>query len=494
MSRRSGPVRATLLAVAVGWLVAGASLSSWSVQLASPQAHAGVPRTSHVLVEDAGLICPGQDRAGAPGLRDVPGTVRVSVAAPPLGVVPGLKTSAAGTVGVAALPGGSTLVSAADRARSVAVSPQGSPADALSAQAAGALAPGLVAAQTWLRQGDDDRGLAVTACSLPASDLWLLGGSAGPSRLERVVLTNPGANAVSARLEVLGAKGAVPGAGDRAVSIAPRSRTVVSLDALAPDEGSPAVHVIASGGVVAGVLVDSWIDGATGRGMDVATPSAPPAKELVIAGVDPAGSAILRLANPGDVEALTRVVLLTSAGGVQPEPLRVVRVPARSTLDVPLPGSTAGMSGVRIVSDRALTAGAWVERRAASGNDRMGDFGWAPATPPVRGLAGLSLPGADRLSLSSTLELAAGPAGGVATVTTSTRGAVSSQTLTLGPDSAKRVPLGQTDLVWVAPSAGALHAAVTVSAADADGPLYSVVALDSAPVTVLSLPVRQLGG
>ena len=45
----------------------------------------------------------------------------------------------------------------------------------------------------------------------------------------------------------------------------------------------------------------------------------------------------------------------------------------------------------------AIVAGAWVQRRAAEGADRMGDFGWAPATPALRGVGGVLLSGLDRL-------------------------------------------------------------------------------------------------
>lgn len=495
MRNRPGVARVAGLVLVTGGLVAGASLSSTSVQLAAPHERAGLPERSDVLVEDVTLLCPGQSRQGGEGLRNVPGTVRAAAAAPPVGLVPGLgATSVGDAVGLTAVPSGLSLGSASDRARGLLASvPETSTLDAVSARGTGALAPGLVAAQTWLHLGDDDRGLALTPCTLPSSDLWLVGGAAGPSRTERLVLANPGANAVSVRVEVLGAKGPATAAEGRSVSIAPRSRAVVSVDALAPNEPSPVVHVIASGGIVAGVLVDSWIDGATARGTDDVTRSAPPATDLVVPGVDVAGEAILRLANPGSAEALVQVRLLAPTGASQPESLRAVRVPARSTADVSLSGLATGQSAVRLLSDRPVTAGVWVERRAATGEDRMGDFGWAPATPALRDLGGLAVPRGDQPRLEAALALASGRAGGTANVTTITGGTMSTRTVTLAPDTSLAVPLGEADLVWVAPTAGQLHGAVTVSGTDAQGLLYSVAALQSAPFTALSVPVRQVG-
>lgn len=494
MRNRAGVARVAVLALAASGLVAGASWSSHTVQLAAPHQRAGLPQGSNRLVEEMTLLCPGQSQQGGDGLRNVPGTVRAAVAAPTRDVLPGLDLAGEGALGLTAIPTGTSLVSAADRGRAVgAVVPDAAAADAVSATATGALAPGLVATQTWLRTGDDDRGLSLTPCTRPAPDLWLVGGGAGPSRTERLVLTNPGANAVSVRLEVLGVKGPAAGVEDRAVSLAPGGRSVVSVDALAPDEPSPVVHVIASGGVVGGVLVDSWIDGATGRGTDTVTPGTAPGTNVVAAGVDVDGAAILRLANPGTTEALAQVRLLTPAGATQPESLRAVRVPARSSLDVPLTTLAKGLGGVGVVSDQPVTAGVWVERRATSGADRMGDFAWAPATPAIKGIGGLALPRSDGPRRTTVLALAAGGAEAKAAVSILAAGAVSRRMVDLAADTVTSVPLGEADAVWVESISGEVFGAVTVAGSDAQGPLYSVAAVYSAPVTAQSVPVRQVG-
>lgn len=490
----SSSVRAVALALAAGALVAGATVSSRSVELAAPHEPAGLPQSSDVLVTEATLLCPGQSRLGAEGLRSVAGVVRAAMAAPPASLLPRPTASAGGALGLTSVPSGATLASGTDRGRPVAgVVDPARPLDAVAAEATGSLAPGLAAAQTWLRTTDDDRGLALTPCAGPTSDLWLVGGGGGPARTERLVLTNPGSNAVTVRLEVLGLEGPVQRASDRTISIAPRSRTVVSLDAVAPGEPAPAVHVVATGGTVAGVLVDSWIDGATARGTDDATPAGPPATNLVVPGVVLDGDAALRLVNPGAAEAVVQVRLLTASGPVQPEALRAVRVPAGSTKDVPLGSAPAGLGGIQVQSDRAVTAGVWLERRARSGEDRMGDFGWAPASSALRGIGGLVLPAADRSRLEAALVLAAGSRGGGATVTTVSGGKTSSRVVTLVDSSAVRVPLGTAEQVWVTPTSGDVYAAVTLEGGSAQSPLFTVAALRSAPLTALSVPVRQVG-
>jgi hypothetical protein len=493
MRNRAGAARVAVLALAASGLVAGAAWSSGTAQLAAPHARAGLPQSSDVLVEEATLLCPGQSQQGGEGLRNVPGTVRVAAAAPSSDLLPGTDLGGHGALGLTAIPTGTSLVSAADPRRAVtALVPVATAADSVSATATGALAPGLLAAQTWLRAGDDDRGLSLTPCTRPAPDVWLLGGAAGPSRTERLVLTNPGANAVSVRLEVLGAKGPAAGVEDRSVSIAPGGRAVVSVDALAPSEPSPVVHVIASGGVVGAVLVDSWIDGATGRGTDTVTGSVAPRTDLIVPGVDAGGPAILRLVNPGTREALAQVRLLTPTGAAQPESLRAVRVPARSSLDVPLETPAKGTGAVRVVSDQPLTAGAWMERRAASGDDRMGDFGWAPATPAIKRLGGLAIP-REGPRHATDLALAAGGTQAKAAVSILASGSVTRSVVDLGVDTTTRVALGDADAVWIEPISGEIFGAVTMSGSDAQGPLYSVAAVYSSPVTALSVPVRQVG-
>jgi hypothetical protein len=189
---------------------------------------------------------------------------------------------------------------------------------------------------------------------------------------------------------------------------------------------------------------------------------------------------------------VVQVRLLTSVGASQVDALRAIRVPAGSTVDVPLTTVAKGLNGLRILSDRPVTAAAWVDRRAGSGQDRMGDFAWAPATPPLRGLGGLSVPEAGGPPLTRVLALAAGATGATVKVTTVAGATVATTMVTLKPDSSAAVQLGKADRVWLTPTAGEVHAAVTVAGSDADGPLYSVAAVQSAPVTALSVPVRQL--
>lgn len=485
MSNTAGIVRVASVTVVAAALAVGATRIGGSVGLATAGERAGLPESSSVLVDQASLVCPGQQRLGAVGLRDVAGTVSVAAAAPEAGAVAGTPAGGSGSVRLSRGTS-STGLAQTSSAGSLATADVSTP-EVVIAAAGGALAPGLVATQVWRHSGDDDRGLTVTPCQLPSSDVWLVGGGAGPSRTERVIVSNPGANAVSVSIDVLGRSGRVEGAADRSVAIPPLSRQVLSIDAVAPDEVSPVVHVVATGGVVSAVLDDQWISGATGRGIDDSIRAAAPGTDLVVPGIDAADHVWLRLANPGDTEALAQVRLLGAKGVEQPAGLRAVRVPAGSTVDVPVVASSA--SGLGIRSDQPLVAAAWAERRGKTG-DQMGDFAWTPATPPVRGVAGVLLPGLD--GATKRLLLTAGSAPSTVSVRLGGSGASKVSTVMVAPDSTAVVDAGDVTAVWVAPVSGTVRAAVSVAGQDAGVPYYSVAPLVDAPVRALSVPVRQV--
>jgi len=477
MSRVGRAVRVSALVLVAAGIAVGAARVPGTIELAPSRDQAGLPQVSRVLVEEAVLACPGQQRLGAAGLRDVRGDVRIGASAAPAATLRAAGVTPPQGAGQVDLESGGTGAVVATTAPVVA-------------RATGALAPGLVATQVWRHTGDDDRGLVVTPCGLPSADAWLIGGGPGPSRTERIVVTNPGANAVTVAFDVFGRGGPVAAADGRSVSIPPRERAVVSLDALAPGEPAPAVHVTATGGVVSAVLSDQWIDGATARGIDDSVPAAAPATTQVLAGLDVASTASLRLVNPTTVgEALVQVTVLTAQGRSQPPELRAVRVPPGATTDVPL-ALAAGAYGLRISSDRPVTSAAWTERRATTA-DQMGDFAWVPATAAIRGVAGAALPALD--ASTQRLLLSAGSQGGTVEVQIATGTERRTVPVTVKPDSTAVVDLGRADRVWVATRGGDVRAAVSVVGADAGVPQVAAVPLTTAPVTSLSVPVRQVG-
>ena len=323
--------------------------------------------------------------------------------------------------------------------------------------AAGPAAAATVAQQTWQVDRDGLAGLASVACGSPREDLWLLGGGAGAGRLERLVLVNPGANPVTARIEVHGATGLITAASSE-VTVPPRSRVARLLDAVAAAEASPAVRVRTNGGGIVAVLTDSYQKGSQALGIDTTGPTAPAAAAQVIPAVVTSGAATVRLAVPGRQQAVVGLRVLGAAGLVEvPSGAPVTRVPGGGVIDVPLRGLAAGTYAVEVTSDVPVLASALgVTARPAGG-----EFAWSTATPVLPSVAGAVIGSPAAAPQTSTLHLVA--RGDIAEVTVwSVRGGrVTSVRERLGPDRITSLPV-TGDSVWVSvgSGSGSVHAAV----------------------------------
>jgi hypothetical protein len=266
---------------------------------------------------------------------------------------------------------------------------------------------------------------------------------------------------------------------------------VILLDAIAGSEPSPVVHVTARGGKVAAVLNDTWLDGVVPRGGDDVSSVAAPARDQVIAGVPIDGAAILRVAVPGDSEAVVQSRVLTP-GGPRPLPAGgVTRVAARSTRDIDLGSLPPGAYGVQVSADVPVLAAAMVDRRKAAGSPS--DLAWSVATLPIRTLAGMALPAAQVKGLTQRLDLAATKSAASVRVTTvGAGGQVSAKEVAIGADSVSIVSLDGASSVWVTPLAGVVRATVLTSVTDTGGELLSLTPLTDLTLTATPLPLRQL--
>ncbi len=428
-------VRVVAFGAAAAALVVGAPALTWSADL-SPNHRARIPLT-RTPVTAASLVCPGPELVGLAGSPDVRPIGSVIAAAPPLG--PNPTTGAAVGIGKDSLPAlKAGTVLRTDLAGSAQIGATGTEA----------AAPGLVAAQSWVADTDSFRGLVSVACGRPASDVWLVGGGAEPGRQERVVLANPGANEVVVDLEVHGARGLVDSQTGRGVVVPGRGRTEFLLDAIAPGEARPVVHVRATGGAVTAVLNDTWLDGTTRAGSASSGPVAPAARSQVVPMVrvpkPGEGTALLRVAAPGDQSAVVQVRALTAAGP-RPLPGGVVNVAAGATADLDLKAFAGQDVAVEATADVPVIAAARTLVRKAGAT---GDQAWVTAAEAVTGLSGVTLP--DREDLQSLIGLVS--SGGAATVdVVIVRDDGSSRTsrVALRADSFGRYSLSGVQAVWV---------------------------------------------
>jgi Family of unknown function (DUF5719) len=504
MSRR-GPARAVTLVVLTTALVAGASAVETPVRL--PAATAGGPAETGAGTPElapvgrAVLSCPGPEQQGLPdpSVPEQEQSVTVLAVSAPQEVLPatagaggdrtGADDGAAGpdepadgtlelvpteaeATSAGSRPAGTTL--RGESAQVVLDGPQG-----VVARATGALAPGLAAGQWHLSTAEQRRGLSGTACTQAQDEVWLVAGGLQAGRLERLVVVNPGADPVTAAVEVLGGAGraevvgglVVPGGG----------RLVALLDALAPGQADPVVRVTTAGGPVSAFLGDRWLEGSTDRGLELTTATAAPARDHVVPGVRVSGegSTLLRVAVPGEEQAVVQVRGLTDDGPVRLQQ-DVTLAAAGSSQEILVGGLPDGLHALEVTSDVPVVVAASATTAPASGD--VTDLAWSPSVPPLAGLAGLPLPIQDAPveGLRSVLQLA-GRGAAVAEVSVVAQDGSTSlrQVVVEGPGTTP-VPLADAASVWVRPVSGELVAAVAVDAED--DALLTVVPLQGLPL------------
>lgn len=254
--------------------------------------------------------------------------------------------------------------------------------DGSAVTASGGLAPAVVSGQLALSTQADGRGLALTPCQTPTALAFLVAGGAGAGQAERLVLTNPGHDPVVVDVDVLDRDGPVGAGGRRGLVIGPSTRSVLSIDALAPEVEAPVVRVGAQDGVVVAHLDARHRDGTTSMGRELVGPAAEPARELLIPALPPSpdgheAATTLRLVAPEE-DAVVELRALTPDGARSPTP-GVLRVPSGSTaeVDLELPEGSA----LLVRSSAPVTGGMVLQMDPASDEPLDTDDATATAVP-----------------------------------------------------------------------------------------------------------------
>lgn len=311
-------------------------------------------------------------------------------------------------------------------------------------------APGLVSVQSFTAGGDQVKGLAAVPCIAPTADAWLVGGGGAKGRQERLVLVNPGGNAVTARLDVLGAKGEDEG---RSVVVPARGRSGVLLDAVGGTDAPQAVHVTTNGGLVVPTMVDHHLDGLTPAGVETIAPTAAPAKRQVIPGQTDGAARGIVLGAPEGRDAVVEVRAVGEDGSRSG---KITTVPAGAVVDLGLPKGE-GVRSLVVESDEPVVTAAYTVT-GASGGER--DMAWSVATPAFSTLGGVALPTEPSSDVRRVVEVAATDGPAEADVFIQQDGKLSTKAVTLTADHSEAVSIGSAEAVWVRPSSGSVHAAV----------------------------------
>ena len=470
----AGLVRVAVAAAAGAALVHVAVAEPVSVDLVAASGEPETPMVGSALATRVAQTCSGGELSGIPGVPDVKLPASLTVAAGPATLLPA-KPPQAGAL--TATSGSKQLLEVDSRSRAVTAKlPATGP---VSLVGEGAFAPAVAASQEWLVNGKDLRGLASAPCAPGVSDMWLLGGGAGPGRQERLVLTNPGANPVTADVTVHGDAGPV---GDpRVETVPPGGRVTLLLDALAPAEPHPAVHVTADGGGLNGTLTDTWVDGSTPLGAETTTPTAAPATVHVVpAAVFGTAATSLRVAVPGEQEAVVKVTVLAKDGLVPLTGETVLSVGAGAVGELPLTGVPAGTDAVVLRSDVPVVASVL----SRVGDPKApGDFAWSVAATGVQRVGGAAFAAVPNVSRS--LHLVATGGSSTAEVVSVIDGTPRSQTVELQSDHLATISLDDATSVWVRASGGSgeLRGAVVSSSGKGPAQLLSSMPLLESAVT-----------
>ncbi|WP_209325304.1 DUF5719 family protein [Brevibacterium renqingii] len=257
--------------------------------------------------------------------------------------------------------------------------------------------PGAPALTTGLEtiegSSGDLTGLATLTCAQASSSFRILAGSGVTGSNSQLLLSNPGDVAVQAKVAVMTPSGR---SGDPTeVSIRAGEQRAVRLGGLAAGAESLAVDVTVDGGVVAGSVQESVLDGLKPQGIDLAAGGADAARQQVLTGLN--GKDVrVRVANPG--KGLAEVSL--KAYGPDGEidiPRSSMTVVGHGVAEAEL-GDLEATSLV-VDSDRRIQAGAFIGQ---DGDDGASDFGSVATTDSLAESQLLALPrtGSSSLHLS----------------------------------------------------------------------------------------------
>jgi hypothetical protein len=489
----AGIARASLATLAGAGLVVGAMHTQGALAVGRETADHSTLQGTTTTVRGATLVCPGPELKGVPGVTDLPVGARLAAAAAPLRALTGTTPSSQpGQLTLSGMPSGSLAAPVTQRA---------TPATADLATSAGAivtgtqsLAPGLAAVQSWLVPTGDQRALASAPCTTAGAEFWILAGGAAPGRQERLVLTNPGGNAVSVDVTLHGPQGPVSSSNGKGIVVPAHGRTAFLLDSISGTVEAPAVHVVAQGGVVGAVVNDLWLDGTRAAGSDDAVPADAPSRNQVIPAVLVAGAATLRVAVPGDTEAVVQARVLTPNGPRALPRDGVIRVAGGTVHDIDLTGLPPDASALQVRADVPIVAAAMVTR--SKPGLVPSDFAWTSSTPAIAGVAGMPLvqPLGVKSPLARTLALTAtGNTAGVEVVTVSAAGVEQSQRITLQPDATTSLWVTGSSSVWVhrLSGQGEVRAGVVSAIADTQGTLITVTPLLDTALRTTTVGLRE---
>ena len=256
-------------------------------------------------------------------------------------------------------------------------------------------------------------GYLATECGDALNDQWLIGGSTTTGRDTIVTISNGSDVEARIDLEIWGSTGKVDAPGSQGIVIPAKSQRSYSVAGFAPDEASPAIHLVSNGAAVWATLQTTVVRGLVPGGLDrigpVAAPTTllsfpvirvPSEESIGALLVDPSYTdvvAALRFLAPGDTDASVTITLDPYAEG--DSQVVTATIPAGSTLDIPISELSAGDWAVMVESDQPIVAAARVGFHDVITG--ITDLAWASVAPAQTGIAAMVVPEGSSLGLTN---------------------------------------------------------------------------------------------
>ena len=273
---------------------------------------------------------------------------------------------------------------------------------------------------TWTAAGDF-RSLSMSRCAEPTTEASFLGVSTQTGDSSVLVLSNPSDRPATASVQLRTADGPAAMEGRSQVVVAPGDEERVLLESVVPGEDAVGVDVSVLGAPLSLHVQTTERDGLTPGGAEILDPLPAPAQELVMPGVDVAGTApALVLSNPSGSTVTADVEVLGADGAASGASPAQIEVPAGAVVPTALEGLADGTYAVQVSADGPLEA---VTRSVRTGKDLPGDTVGAPVdftlvapapalgTHAVSALPGQGATGALTLTASEDTEVSVVPIG-----------------------------------------------------------------------------------
>ncbi|MFP3578614.1 DUF5719 family protein [Arthrobacter sp. SIMBA_036] len=400
-----GVLSGVVILAAGGAAVAAASVlpgPSGGKTLNVPQADVPAGQALGVCPEPARLLngsVVGTDAAFSPVSTTATSALNAVVLSNAAGVIPGSKVTALSGGAVAEIAKAPTASPTPTTGPPVLAAALASISPVTSATVVGADPIGneqasMAANVTYSATDGDLRGLASAQCQQPGNDAWILGASTSVGRTAVLNVSNASSTPATVNLDLFGSQGQIQAANARGLLVAPGTTRSINLGGLAPGQTQLAVHLLSTGGPVAGTIQQSVLRGLVPGGVEYLSPGAAPSNLQVMSGVNIQDTAAikalggksdfadalpaLQLAVPGSADAVIQVHVYGANGERQIPNGGVVTVKGGTVATLNLDGLPAGTYSVGASSDVAFAASARVTR-GATVNDPS-DFAWSPAS------------------------------------------------------------------------------------------------------------------